>query len=102
MIAGALFIVASLKPELQDCYNCLSNIERIPTHQITQTAPASLERLQEICEATAKDSALRLLTDTVHEGWPKQSETVHAVYSCTGTLEMRSHVRMEFYTREQD
>ena len=63
--------VASLKPELQDCYNSLSNIERIPVHQITQTAPASPERLQEICEATAKDPALRLLTDPAHEGWPK-------------------------------
>ena len=71
VIADALSRVASLKPELQDCYNSLSNIERIPVHQITQTAPASPERLQEICEATAKDSALRLLTDTVHEGWPK-------------------------------
>ena len=71
VIADALSRVASLKPELQDCYNSLSNIERILVHQITQTAPASPERLQEACEATAKDSALRLLTDTVHEGWPK-------------------------------
>ena len=71
MIADALSRVASLKPELQDCNNSLSNIEKIPVHQITQTAPASPERLQEICEATAKDSTLRLLTDIVHEGWPK-------------------------------
>ena len=71
MIADALSRVASLKPELQDCNNSLSNMERIPVHQITQTAPASPERLQEICEATAKDSTLRLLTDIVHEGWSK-------------------------------
>ena len=71
MIADALSRVTSLKPELQDCNNSLSNIEKILVHQIIQTAPASPERLQEICEATAKDSTLRLLADIVHEGWPK-------------------------------
>ena len=49
----------------------MNNIERIPVHQITQIAPASPERLQEIYEATSKDSTLRLLPKTVHEGWPK-------------------------------
>ena len=61
VIADALSRVTSLKPELQDCNNGLSNIERIPVQQITQTAPASPERLHEICEATAKDSTLRRL-----------------------------------------
>ena len=50
---------------------CTYNIEKIPVHQITQIASAHPERLQEICEATAKDPALQLLADTVHEGWPK-------------------------------
>ena len=63
--------VASLKPEFKDYNDSLSNIEKIPVHQITQTAPASPERLQEIWEATAKDPTLRLLVNIVHEGWPK-------------------------------
>ena len=48
VIADALSRVASLKPEPKDCNNSLSNIERIPVHQITQIAPASPERLQEL------------------------------------------------------
>ena len=71
VIADTLSRVASIKPELQDCNSSLSNIERIPVHQITQTALASPERLQEICEATAKDSTLRLLTNIVHEVRPR-------------------------------
>ena len=71
LIADALSRVASLKLELQDYNSSLSNIERIPVHQITQTGSASPERLQEICEATTKDSTLRLLTNIVHEGLPR-------------------------------
>ena len=82
MIADTLSRVASLKSELQDCNNSLSNTEKIPVHQITQTAPASPERLQKICEATAKDSTLRLLTDIVHEGWPKTiKDCPHSIQS---------------------
>ena len=71
VIADALSRVASLKSEHVDCNDHLSNIEKIPVHQITQTAPASPERLQELREATEKDPSLRLLAKTVHEGWPK-------------------------------
>ena len=71
VIADALSRVASLKSEHIDCSDSLSNIEKIPVHQITQTAPASPERLQELCEATERDPLLRLLAKTVHEGWPK-------------------------------
>ena len=88
--------------ELQDCNSSLSNIERIPVHQITQTAPASPERLQEIREATAKDSTLRLLTTLYMKAGPEQSKTVHTVHSPTGISEMRSHVKMKSYTKEQD
>ena len=63
--------MAPLKPEPQDCNTSLNNIEKIPVHQTTQIAPASLERLQEICEATSKDPTLRLLANIVHEGWLK-------------------------------
>ena len=41
VIADALSRVTAIKPEQTDCSDSLSNIERIPVHQITQTAPAS-------------------------------------------------------------
>ena len=44
VIADALSRVASIKLEFQDCTDSLSNIEKIPVHHITQTAPASPER----------------------------------------------------------
>ena len=66
----ALLGVGPLKPEPQDCNTSLNDIERIPVHHITQIAPASPERLQEIHEATSKDPALRLLAKIVH-GLPK-------------------------------
>ena len=69
VIADALSKVTSLKSEHVDCNDILSNIEKIPVHQITQTAPASPERLQELREATEKDPLLKLLAKTVHEGF---------------------------------
>ena len=48
VIADALSRVASAKTEHTDYTDSLSNIERIPVHQITQIAPASPERLQEL------------------------------------------------------
>ena len=71
VIADALSRVIANNNDQTDCINSLSNIERIPVHQITQTAPASPERLQELREATDKDPSLRLLIKTVHEGWPQ-------------------------------
>ena len=71
MIADALSRVTSTKIDNTDYTDSLSNIEKIPVHQITQIAPASLERLQELREATQRDPSLRLLARTVHEGWPK-------------------------------
>ena len=71
VIADALLRVAPIKPEPQDCNISLNNIEKIPIHHITQITPASPERPHEICEATFKDQALRLLAKIVHEGWPK-------------------------------
>ena len=63
--------MAPLKLEPQDCNTSVNNIAKIPVHQITQIAPTSPERLQEICEATSKDPTLRLLAKIIHEGWPK-------------------------------
>ena len=48
LIADTLSRVTSLKPEFKYCNDSPSNIEKIPVHQITQTTPASSERLQEI------------------------------------------------------
>ena len=48
VIADALSRVTAIKTEQTDCTDSLSNIERIPVHQITQTVPASPERLQEL------------------------------------------------------
>ena len=71
VIADALSQVAPLKPELQDYVTSLTNVEKIPVHHITRIAPASAERLQEICETTSKDHTLNLLAKIVHESWPK-------------------------------
>ena len=86
---------------MQDYVTSLTNVEKILIHHITQIAPASAERLQEICEATSKDHTLKLLAKIVHEGWPK-TETVPAVYSHIGTSEMKSDVKMGSCTKESD
>ena len=70
IIAYALSHVGPLAPESQDYATSLNNVEKIPVHQITQIAPASIERLEELCNATAKDHQLQILAKTVHEGWP--------------------------------
>ena len=61
VIADALSQVTPLKPEFRDYNTTPTNIEKIPKHQITQAAPASLGRLQEFREATKNDSTLQLL-----------------------------------------
>ena len=47
------------------------NINVIPIHHITQTAPVSKTRLQELRLATQSDPTLCSLTKTVCEGWPQ-------------------------------
>ena len=82
VIADALSRVTSIKSEQADYNDSLSNIEKIPVHQITQIAPASPERLQELGEATEKDPSLKLLAKTVHEGWPKTiKDCPHSIQS---------------------
>ena len=46
-----------------------SNINVIPIHHITQTAPVSKTRLQEPRLATQSDPTLSSLTKTIHKGW---------------------------------
>ena len=82
IIADALSHVGPLAPESQDYASSLNNVEKIPVHQITQTAPASKERLEEFHEATAKDAQLQLLVRTVYEGWPsKFKDCPHSIRS---------------------
>ena len=103
VIADALSRVAPLKLEPQECNTSLNNIEKIPIHQITQSPPASPERLQEICEAISKDQTLKLLVKIVaHGGGPKWSESVPTVHSHTGISEVKSHTKMVSYTKESD
>ena len=51
-----------------------SNIDVIPVHHITQSAPVSKARLQELRLATQSDPTLCSLTKTVHEGWPQSKK----------------------------
>ena len=70
VIADALSRVCPLqsnKSKIKD-----SNINVIPVHHITQTAPVSKTRLQELRLATQSDPTLCSLTKTVHEGCPEQ------------------------------
>ena len=48
-----------------------SNIDVIPVHHITQSAPVSKARLHELRLATQSDPTLCSLTKTKHEGWPQ-------------------------------
>ena len=66
VIADALSCVGPLTPESQDYATSLNNIEKIPVHQITQIIPASIERLEELHDATAKDHQPQILAKTVH------------------------------------
>ena len=48
-----------------------SNIDVIPMHHITQSAPVSKTRLQELRLATQSDPTLCSLSKTIYEGWPQ-------------------------------
>ena len=69
MIADALsrvFPLQSNNSKIKDY-----NIDVIPIHHITQSAPVSRTRLQEFRLATQSDTTLCSLAKTVHEGWPQ-------------------------------
>ena len=51
-----------------------SNIDVIPVHHITQSAPISKIKQQELRLATQSDLTLCSLTKTVHEGWPQSKK----------------------------
>ena len=51
-----------------------SNIDFIPVHHITQTAPVSNMRLQELRLTTQSNPTFSSLTKTFHEGWPQSKK----------------------------
>ena len=51
-----------------------SNIDVIPVHHITQSAPVSKTRLQELRLATQSDPTLSSLAKTIHKGWPQSKK----------------------------
>ena len=51
-----------------------SNIDVIPVHHITQLAPVSKTRLQQLRLATQSDPTLSSLAKTIHEGWPQSKK----------------------------
>ena len=57
-----------------------SNTDVIPVHHITQSAPVSKARLQELRLATQSDPTLHSLAKTVHEGWLQSRKTVLSNY----------------------
>ena len=51
-----------------------SNIDVIPVHHITQSAPVNKTRLQELRLATQSDPTLSSLMKSIHEGWPQSKK----------------------------
>ena len=51
-----------------------SNIDVIPVHHITRSAPVSKTRLQELRLATQSDPTLSSLAKTVHKDWPQSKK----------------------------
>ena len=72
MIADALSRVCPLQSSNSKTKD--SNIDVIPVHHITQTAPVSKTRLQELRLATQSDLTLSSLAKTIHEGWPQSKK----------------------------
>ena len=72
MIADALSTVCPLQSSNSKIKD--SNIDVIPVHHITQTAPVSKIRLQELRLATQSDPTLCSLAKTIHEGWPQSKK----------------------------
>ena len=72
MISDALSRVCPLQSSNSKTKD--SNIDVIPVHHITETAPVSKTRLQELRLATQSDPTLSSLTKTIHKGWPQSKK----------------------------
>ena len=66
-----------------------SNIDVIPVHHITQNAPISQTRLQELRLATQSDPTLCSLSKTIHERWPQSKKTSPSKYWNSGTSDKK-------------
>ena len=69
MVADALSRVSPLQSNNSKIKE--SNIDVIPMHHITQSAPVSKSRLRELRLATQSDPTFRSQIKAVHEGWPQ-------------------------------
>ena len=72
MIADALSRVCLLQSSNSKTKD--SNIDVILVHHITQTAPVTKTRLQELRLTTQSDPTLSSLAKTIHEGWPQSKK----------------------------
>ena len=52
------------------------NIDVIPVHHITQSAPVNQTRLQELRLAMQSDPTLQSLKKTIHAGWPQSRKDI--------------------------
>ena len=69
VIADALSRVCPLQSKISKIKE--SNIDVIPVHHITQSAPVSKARLQELKLTTQSDPTFQSLSKTIHEDWPQ-------------------------------
>ena len=76
VIADALSRVCPLQSSNSKAKD--SNVDVIPVHYITQTAPVSKTRLQELRLATQSNLTLSSLAKTIFEGWPQSKKTVQS------------------------
>ena len=78
-----------------------SNIHVIPVHYITQTAPVSKTRLQELRLAAQSDPTLSSLTKTIHEDWQQSKKTVLNNCYTFGVSDKKSVKRMGYSTKPE-
>ena len=67
-----------------------TNIDIIPVHHITQSAPVSKTRLQELRMEMQSDPTLCSLSKTIYEGWPQsKKDCPKQLLKSFGTLDRR-------------
>ena len=79
-----------------------SNIDVIPIHHITQSAPVSRTKLQELRLATQSDPTLCSLAKIVHEGWPQSRKDCPKQLLDFWSSDRKSVKRMDSSTRTKD
>ena len=80
-----------------------SNIDVIPIHHITQTAPVSKTKLlQELRLATQSDPTLCNLAKTVHKGWPQSKKDFPEQLLDFWSFRQEISEKIDFSTRTKD